>query len=82
VRRDDGITTLFMPPSAIPHLLEEAMGVEGFYCLLTDYPDEMDALIRTIQETELSRFVLGAFSDGIATPLERFLAVRDYVEGR
>jgi hypothetical protein len=57
---DDGITTLFMPPSAIPHLLEEAMGIEGFYYLMSDYPDEVDTLIRVIQEKELSRFALCA----------------------
>jgi hypothetical protein len=55
---EDGITCLFIPPSVIPHLLEEAIGIEQFYYLLADYPDEMGALIRLMQEKELTRFEL------------------------
>jgi len=55
---DDGITCLSIPPSVVPHLLEEAIGMEQFYYLVADYPEEMDALIRLMQEKELSRFEL------------------------
>ncbi len=65
--KDDGITTAFIPPSVIPHLLEEAMGIEGFYYLMQDYPDEVETLIRTIDEKDLQRFEICA--DGPAKVL-------------
>lgn len=55
---DSGMVTLFAPPSAIPSLLEEVIGIEQFYYLLMDYPDEMDALILRMQEAEIERFRL------------------------
>lgn len=55
---DQGITVLFIPPSTIPHLLEEAIGMQQFYYLLADYPEEMEALIHLMQEKELKRFEL------------------------
>lgn len=51
-----GVVTRFWGPSAIPRLLETDMGVENFYYLLADYPDEMDGLIRTIHEREMEAF--------------------------
>ena len=53
---EDGVVTRFWGPSAIPRLLEQDMGVENFYYLLADYPDEIDALIRTIHERQLQAF--------------------------
>ena len=55
---DDGIVTLFTAPSAIPDLLENVIGIEQFYYLLMDYPDEMDALIDRMQQAEHERFRL------------------------
>jgi len=57
---EDGITFSFIAPSAIPQLLEQTMGIQQFYYLMEDYPEEMDALIRLIQEKELSCFELCA----------------------
>lgn len=57
---DAGVSVLFPQPSAIPYLLENAIGMEQFYYLLDDYPDEMDALIRTIQARDHQRFLLQA----------------------
>ncbi|MHB9134538.1 MAG: uroporphyrinogen decarboxylase family protein [Armatimonadota bacterium] len=57
---DDGIITLFFGPSAIPSLLENQIGTENFYYLFEDYPDEMDALIRVMQEQELAQFEIAA----------------------
>ena len=59
---DDGIVTRFWGPSTIPKLLEYDMGVMNFYCLLNDYPDEMDALISTIHKKELEAFEILAKS--------------------
>jgi hypothetical protein len=53
---DDGIITRFWGPSTIPKLLEEDMGVENFYYLLNDHPEEMERLINTIHEKELKAF--------------------------
>ncbi len=53
---EDGITTRFWGPSTIPRLLEYDMGVKGFYYLLWDHPQEMEALINTIHERELKAF--------------------------
>jgi uroporphyrinogen-III decarboxylase len=53
---DDGITVFFLRESPIPHLLEYECGVENFYFLLHDYPDEMDALIRVMQAQELREY--------------------------
>lgn len=57
---DDGVTVSFISPSAIPQLLEQTMGMQQFYYLMEDHPDEMDALIRLIQEKELRFFELCA----------------------
>ena len=51
-----GVVTRFWGPSTIPRLLEEDMGLENFYYLLADYPNEMAVLIRTIHERELEAF--------------------------
>jgi len=53
---DDGIVTHFFTPTVIPDLIENHTGVEAFYYLMEDHPDEMDALIRLMQEKELARF--------------------------
>ncbi len=53
---DDGVITRFWGPSTIPRLLEEDMGIENFYLLNFDYPDEMDGLIRIMHERELQAF--------------------------
>lgn len=53
---DDGVVTRFWAPSAIPLLLEENMGVENFYYLFADYPEEMDGLIRTIHGRQIEAF--------------------------
>ena len=53
---DDGIVTRFWGPSTIPRLLEQDMGVEGFYYLLQDHPAEMDALIHCIHSREVAAF--------------------------
>jgi hypothetical protein len=55
---EDGVAALFPGPSAIPHLLEEAMGVEAFYYAMCDHPEEMAGLVRTIQEKDHERFEL------------------------
>ncbi len=55
---DDGVSVLFPGPSAIPYLLETQCGVEQFYYLLDDYPDDMAALIRVISERDEQRFAL------------------------
>jgi hypothetical protein len=57
---DDGVTVSFIGPSAIPQLLEQTMGMQQFYYLMADYPEEMDALIKLIQQKELSCFELSA----------------------
>ena len=53
---DDGVATRFWGPTAIPRLLEEDVGMEAFYYLLADYPDEVDALIRTMHAQNLVAF--------------------------
>ncbi len=58
---EDGITTRFWGPSTIPRLLEYDMGVKGFYYLLWDHPQEMEALINTIHERELKAFEILAW---------------------
>ena len=55
---DDGVVTRFWGPSTIPRLLEEDMGMENFYLLYFDHPEEMDGLIRTMHERELQAFEL------------------------
>jgi hypothetical protein len=49
----DGIATCFPGPSAIPSLLEYTIGIENFYYLLNDHPQELEALIRVIHEREM-----------------------------
>lgn len=53
---DSGITTIFAMPSAIPWLLENVMGVEEFYYMLDDYPDEMKELIKIIDDKNWQRY--------------------------
>jgi uroporphyrinogen decarboxylase len=53
---DDGVVTRFWGPSTIPRLLENDMGVECFYYMMADNPDEIDELIRTIHARELDAF--------------------------
>ncbi len=55
---DAGVSVLFPGPTAIPYLLESAVGMENFYYLLDDYPDLMEALIHTIQACDRQRFAL------------------------
>ena len=53
---EDGVITRFWGPSTIPRLLEQDMGVQHFYYLMADHPDEMDALIRTMHTRECEAF--------------------------
>lgn len=53
---NDGVITRFWGPSAIPRLLEIDMGIENFYFLINDYPDEMKKLINIIHEKEKEAF--------------------------
>lgn len=53
---DAGIATRFWGPTAIPRLLEFDVGLEAFYYLLADHPDEMRALIAAIHAQELEAF--------------------------
>ena len=53
---DDGIATRFWGPSTIPRLLEFDTGMQNFYYLLCDHPQEMEALINAIHERELEAF--------------------------
>ena len=55
---DQGVVTRFWGPSTIPRLLEEDMGTENFYYLLADHREEVDALIQTIHQRELTAFQL------------------------
>lgn len=57
---DAGVCTLFLGASAIPYLLEYLIGMEQFYYLLADYPEEVDALIRVLQEKDRQRFEIVA----------------------
>jgi len=51
-----GIVTRFWGPSTIPRLLEIDMGVENFYALYCDHPEEMDGLINLMHARELPAF--------------------------
>jgi len=53
---DDGVVVRFWGPSAIPRLLQNDVGIAGFYYLLQDHPDEMAALISLMHERELAAF--------------------------
>lgn len=53
---DDGVPVLFPSASAIPYLLEYLIGMEQFYYLLADYPAEVEALIRVLQQRDRERF--------------------------
>lgn len=53
---DDGLVVRFWGPSAIPRLLQNDVGIAGFYYLLQDYPDDMAALISRLHARELAAF--------------------------
>ena len=53
---DDGVITRFWGPSTIPRLLETDVGIQNFYYLLHDHPQEMHALIALMHERELEAF--------------------------
>ena len=53
---DGGVITRFWGPSTIPRLLEEDMGIQNFYYLLADHPQEVEGLINTIHEREIDAF--------------------------
>jgi hypothetical protein len=55
---EDGIATWFWGPSCIPLLLENVMGIENFYYLLNDHPDDMTALIELMHQRELEAFTI------------------------
>ena len=52
----EGVVTRFWGPTTIPRLLEMDMGVKGFYYLLHDHPDEVQALILMMHERERAAF--------------------------
>jgi len=51
-----GVMTRFWGPSTIPRLLEQDMGIQNFYYLLHDHPDEMGHLIHCMHRKELDAF--------------------------
>ena len=53
---EHGVVTRFWGPSTIPRLLEEVMGTENFYYLLADHRAEVQGLIETIHQRELTAF--------------------------
>ena len=53
---EDGIAARFWRASTIPQLLQYEMGVQNFYYLLSDHPEEMEMSINTIHERELKLF--------------------------
>ncbi|MFA6470511.1 MAG: uroporphyrinogen decarboxylase family protein [Candidatus Latescibacterota bacterium] len=53
---ESGVVTRFWGPSTIPRLLENDMGVENFYYLLADHPEDVQALIQTMHEREADAF--------------------------
>lgn len=55
---DYGVVTRFWGPSTIPRLLEEDMGVEGFYYLLADHPSDMEGLIAAMHAVECQAFAV------------------------
>jgi hypothetical protein len=54
----DGIVVRFWGPSAIPHLLEYAVGAAGFYYLLNDHPGDVEGLIAAIHGRQREAFDL------------------------
>jgi hypothetical protein len=52
----EGVITRFWGPSTIPRLLETDIGIAGFYYLLHDHPQEMEALIALMHDRELQAF--------------------------
>ncbi len=54
----DGVVTRFWGPSTIPRLLENDIGMENFYYLMADCPDDMESLIRVMHEQERDAFRL------------------------
>ena len=61
---DDGIVTRFLAPSTIPRLLENDLGMQAFYYLLHDHPQEMAELIALMHEKELEAFRIAAAGPG------------------
>jgi len=55
---DHGVVTRFWGPSTIPRLLEMDMGTQNFYYLLADHPEEVQGLIETMHQKELSAFTI------------------------
>jgi len=53
---NQGIYTRYWGPSTIPRLLEYDIGMEAFYYLKNDYPDEMKSLIETMHAKEMDAF--------------------------
>jgi uroporphyrinogen-III decarboxylase len=53
---EDGVVTRFWGPTAIPRLLESDIGMETFYYLWADHPREMEALLETMHEKQLTAF--------------------------
>jgi hypothetical protein len=53
---EHGVITRFWGPSTIPRLLETDIGVQSFYYLLHDHPEEMEALIGLVHEREMEAF--------------------------
>jgi len=53
---DDGIVTRFWGPSTIPLLLQDDIGTERFYYLLSDHRQEMEELIAVIHARQLQAF--------------------------
>jgi hypothetical protein len=54
----DGITTRFSFPTAIPHLLETDIGIERFYYLNHDHPEDMKGLIDTMHDRMKEAFAI------------------------
>ncbi len=53
---DDGVITRFWGPSTIPRLLETDVGIQSFYYLLHDHPQEMEGLVALMHERQLEAF--------------------------
>lgn len=51
-----GITTRFWGPSTVPLLLEEIIGAQNFYYMLTDHRQEIESLMETIHNKHLQAF--------------------------
>lgn len=53
---NDGVAVRFCMISAIPYLLEIDIGIEQFYYLYQDHPEEMQGLIETIHARHMEAF--------------------------